>query len=647
MINFRKFQYKTLLTLTLVWTFLFAGLPVKAQISLDSGGLLSGSSAFVFRKSSNSSQRKAVVSRRSNVSRTKEQRRVVRTKIVRQSNTVARARQRKRGTKQIDSATFVSYQPKFKTMPNDEASLIFTGAGEYFLERDDITESERFFRGAIDLDGKNKLAKSGLSDVLTKRGNTFLEEDKTESAKLAFEEAVKNDDENAAAYAGLGEIFDSLNENDPAIENYEKALALDNNLTEIFTPLGILYYQNGEIAQAEKYLEKALNADADTAETQYFLGLVRFKQNENEKAAIALERSAQLEPDNSETFYYLGQVYDRLGEKQKSLAAYQKAVELDDKFAEGWFDLAVAYYNLGREAENEKDYFLKSKDAYEKARRFSSNDAQRRLNVDTYINVGEIYRRLAALETDRDAKRSYYAKAVGEYRLATTFIERKSDLFDESEKDQVAEIYSDFGYVAGQTELTKPPNMPKGWTTTINALKKAAEINANAIDYTNLGWVYFNAGQDESRLGRTAEATNYYQNGKEILQIALQENQNFVPALLNLGIIKGELKDFSGAVEMLEKALALSDDKAVKIIANNELGIAYRQQNDYDKAVKSFRTVLDSDANFASAIYNLGETEYQRKNKKEAQKMLEKLRQIGANYYYARLRGILAGAVLK
>lgn len=51
--------------------------------------------------------------------------------------------------------------------------------------------------------------------------------------------------------------------------------------------------------------------------------------------------------------------------------------------------------------------------------------------------------------------------------------------------------------------------------------------------------------------------------------------------------------------------------------------------------------------NFAPAIYNLGETEYQRKNKKEAQKMLEKLQEIGANYYYARLRGILAGAVLK
>lgn len=330
---------------------------------------------------------------------------------------------------------------------------------------------------------------------------------------------------------------------------------------------------------------------------------------------------------------------------RKTSSAKQRKVVL--KFAEAWFDLAVAYYNLGRESENGKDYFSKSKDAYEKARRFSSNDAQRRLNIDTYINVGEIYRRLAALETDLEAKRSYYAKAVGEYRVATTFIERKPELYDESEKDQVAEIYSDFGYVAGQTELNKPTNIPKGWTTTINTLKKAAEVNASAIDYTNLGWVYFNAGQDESRLGRTAEATDYYQNGKEVLLKALQKDQNFVPALLNLGIINGELKNFSGAVEMLEKALAISSEKSVKIIANNELGIAYWGQKDYDNAAKSFRTVLDVNPNFAPAIYNLGETEYQRKNKKEAQKMLEKLQQIGANYYYARLRGILAGAVLK
>ncbi len=647
MMSDKIFRCKTFLTLVLVWTFLMNSLPVKAQIDLDSGGLLAGSSAFVFRKSSGAPQRKTVSQRSSNASRTKKQRTIARTRIVKQSNTVARERQQKRGVKQIDSATFAAYQPKFKTMQNSEASLIFTGAGEYYLGQENLPESERFFRGAIDLDAKSNLAKAGLSDVLTRRGNALLEADKTDFAKLAFEEAVKNDSKNAAAYAGLGEVFDSSDNNKSAIENYEKALSLDSNLTEIYPPLGILYYQEGNIAQAQKYLEKALAADADNAETQYFLGMVRFKQNDNAKALTALKRSAELEPANAETFYYLGQVYDRLGDKEKSLAAYQKAVELDDKFAEGWFDLAVAYYNAGNEAKNGKDYFLKAENAYQKAKQLSNNETKRRLNIDSYVNLADVYRQLAALETTIDGKRNYYSKAVGEYRLATTFIERKPELFDASEKDGIAEIYSDYGFVAGQAELNKKPTIPKTWTTTIDALKKAAEISPNAIDNTNLGWAYFNAGQDANRLQKPADALNYYRQGKDVLQKALQEDQKFVAALLNLGMINNELKDFRGAIDPLEKALDLSNDKAVKIIANNELGIAYRQQNDYDKAAKSFQRVLDANPNFASAVYNLGETEYQRKNKKEAEKMLEKLRQLGSNYYYARLKGILAGAVLR
>lgn len=645
--NIRKFRRNTFLIIILIWTFLLGNFPVNAQIDLDSSGLLGGSSAFVFRRSSKAPQIKAVSRRNSNNPRSKEKRQVARSRIIKQSNTVAKSNQQKRGTKRVDSATLAVLQPKFKTMPKDEASLIFTGAGEYFLDQDNLIESERFFRGAIDLDGKNKLATGGLADVLTRQGNRFLESDNPESAGLKFNEAVKYDNKNAAAFAGLGEVFDSTDDDNSAIESYEKALTLDAGLTEIYPALGILYYRAGEIAKSENYLQKALANDAENAETQYFLGLVRFKQNDNENAVIAFKRSAELDADNAETFYYLGQVYDRIGKEQESLRAYEKAVELDPTFAEGWFDLGVAYYNAGNQAANGKEYFLKAESAYQQAKKYTNNEPKRRLHIDSYTNLTSVYRQLAAMDTTLDGKRNYYSKAVGELRLATAFIERKPELFAASEKDKVAEIYSDLGYVAGQAELNKPSNMPKSWNTAINALKKASEINPNPIDDTNLGWAYFNAGQTANQLRKVDDAQNYFRLGKEVLQKALQQNPNFVAALLNLGMINNGLNDFRGAVEPLEKALGLTNDKAVKIIANNELGIAYFQQNDYEKAAKSFRKVLDENANFAPAIYSLGETEYKRNNKKEAEKMLERLRQLGATYYYARLKGILAGAVLR
>ena len=645
--NFRKFRRNTFLTLVLMWTFLLSSFPVNAQIELDSSGLLGGSSAFVFRKSNKTPQSKAITRRNSNNSRSKEKRQVARTRIIKQSNTVAKSSQQKRGTKRVDAATLASLQPKFRTMPKSEASLVFTGAGEYFLDQNNFTESERFFRGALDLDKANKLATAGLSDVLTRQGNKHLESNEFETAELKFKDAIVNDDKNAVAYVGLGQVYDSLDNDSTAIKNYEKALTLDGELTEIYQALGILYAKTDEIAKAETYLEKALQEDADNAETQYFLGLVRFKQNDNVRALSAFNRSAELDADNAETFYYLGQVYDRLDKKQESIAAYEKAVKLNADFAEGWFDLAVAYYNAGTNEKDGKDYFLKAEEAYKQAQKHSNINDKRRLNINSKVNLAETYRQLAALETTPEGKRNYYTKAASELTSATSFIKRQPDLFADSEKDQVAEIYSDWGYVAGQSELNKPSNMPKSWMTTIEALKKASELSSDAIDYTNLGWAYFNAGQAANQLRKVDEAQNYFRTGKEVLQKALEINPRYVAALLNLGMMNNGLNDFRGAVEPLEKALELNNEKAVKIIANNELGIAYFQQNDFDKAAKSFRKVLDENPNFAPAVYSLGETEYKRGNKKEAEKMLEKLRQLGAGYYFARLKGILAGAVLR
>jgi hypothetical protein len=53
--------------------------------------------------------------------------------VVRQATTIAKSIQKTRPTKRIDAQEFKRIEPKIPTMTREEASLIFAGAGEYYL----------------------------------------------------------------------------------------------------------------------------------------------------------------------------------------------------------------------------------------------------------------------------------------------------------------------------------------------------------------------------------------------------------------------------------------------------------------------------------------------------------------------------------
>ena len=183
---------------------------------------------------------------------------------------IAKAVQKTRPTKRVDAQEFKRIEPQIARMSKEEASLVLAGAGEYYLEKDEIEKGLDFFRESVQLNAKNSYAKLGLSDASTRYGNQLLEKEDFDKAKFYFEEAIKYDEKNATAFAGLAEAQDSTDERDKAAVNYEKALSLNPKLTELYTPLGIVYYEKGDVNKAKNYLNKALATDADNPEHSIF-----------------------------------------------------------------------------------------------------------------------------------------------------------------------------------------------------------------------------------------------------------------------------------------------------------------------------------------------------------------------------------------
>jgi tetratricopeptide (TPR) repeat protein len=581
-------RHASVFSLFLVFAFLInAFQPVRAQDVVTSEDFTGGSSAFVFRTSRKPTQRKIALRTSSNLTRTKSAKLESIRRISKQSTTVAKVNPKRTKSKEVPPEAVKIDSVEFKRKTPQETSVIFAGVGEYHLNRDEVDKSVEWFREATLLDEKNNNAKNGLSDALTRKGNNLLTDEKYELAKLVFEEALRHNPKNAGAHAGLAIIFTSKDEIDNAIASYERALATDAELTELNAPLGVLYYQKGEIAKAEIYLQKAIAASPDNAETQKYFGILRFKQDRDQEALTALQRSVELDPNDSDAHYYLGSVLDRLNRDSEAIAAYQKSLQLNPNFADAWFDLGVAYFN--------RDRLNEAIEAYKQAIKLNQRYGE------AHANLADVYRLTGKWD-----------EAISSYRLATTFITND------------AELYSKFGYVATRRAAT--PGYRSYWKMAIENFEKAAAIAPHYIDYTNLGWAYYNVAQ--SNLRERNEADYKLNLGKARDAFVKANTLNPVPKVaaainLNLGMTLTDLGDYPGAIVALKKATEMQRDW---IAANHELGLAYRKNGDLENAVRQFKRVIDLDDKFAAAYYSLAEAEFRRNNLKEAKKYYEKLK---------------------
>ncbi len=598
---------KSQIAACLIMTVLLSVTSATGQDLVPVSDITGGSSVFVFRKTT---ARK--FSTAAHATRTKAARLESARKVKKQTETIAKTHpQRTRSTVVAPDKVPVN----IAKIPKEEASRIFAGVGEYYFNQNDIEKSISFFRESVKLDAKSQKAMLGLSDVLAWKGNDLLIGDDPQSAKPYFLEAVKNNPKNAAAYYGLGELNSDKNEANEAIANFEKALANNPALTEIYTPLGILYYQKGEIAKADGFLTKAVANSPDSAETQVFLGMIRFSQNRNDEAMAAYARAKTIDPGYADAYFENAEVLMRLGRTKDALTDYDKAASLRNNYFEAWRGAGEANLELRNYVESIADL----KRAIQ-----LRND-----NAEVFATLADAYRL---------SGKNYEAESS--YATARDIMLRNKDY----SRDDVADLYSRIGYVIGaQCAQNMKQAMPCRWPAAIKALEKAVELGGgNAVDYANLGWAYYNSARIDFYAKQETEGKAKLQQARIDLEKAVAANPPWVQGpMLNLGMTLTDLGDYAGAAEMLKRVVA----KEPWPFALNELGIAYRKQNNYKEAINQFRRAIDKNDDFAEAHYNLAESEFRNGNIGNAKKEYQKLKKLRREDLAAQLMIISNGAV--
>lgn len=616
---------KGLLTTALIFSFLFASMPVNGQVIVP-GNIAGGSSKYVIvglKKKGIS-----IARRSSQAKRTAKQRSSTRRQVVRQSQQVAK---QNRGRRDIDEVTPEEYrrlEAQIKRMPKEEASKVLAGAGEYYVTRDEVDNAVVYLEGAVDLDEDNNDAKLALSEVYATLGdralvkadeyndlaakaaaandtalfkrNGALANTEIQKAESYYAASAKYDPSNPSAYIGLGQYYDAEGKDDLARTNYEKALEIDPDLNEVKGPLGIIYFQEGgeeNISKAERLIGEALTAAPDNAESQFFLGVIRYKQNRNDEAVAALRKSISLDTENAESHYYLGASLNRLNKNDEAIAEFERAVGLDQRFVNAWFDLGVSYFNKGE--------YEKAIAAFEKAIEFNSDqtDELRNINDEAYANLAEAYRQIGKIDL-----------SISKYRIAVSRV-----------KDD-PELFTTYGFALGEKNL---------WEPAVASFAKAFELRPDSPSFvTNLGWAHYKASVFYESFNYRDKQKASLETAKEYLSRAAgmferagsDAAQNLAATNLYLGIVLNELGEYGAASKALEKSNALSGEKWAEAV--NELGISYRKNNDLKNAVKQFRKAVKMQENFTDALFNLSEAEFQSGNEKEARKIQSEVRKL-------------------
>jgi tetratricopeptide (TPR) repeat protein len=587
---FRSNRYlKAIFSLIVLASLNLQVLTVRATDIIASEDVVSGSSVFVFRESRKRPQERAgggpgLGSRGKSSYRER-------------LNAQIAANRRKKAEAAKARQAAVAKARARQRLAKLKLSNTLAAAAEKKMESGDIAAAIVDFRGSLKANPKNAEARTGLSEALTANGIQAAGEDYNETAVPLFEEAVKLDPKNEIAFTKLGEIHDARGRNDAAVANYEKALAIDPELSSLYLPVALAYVEAGNAAKADLYLNKAETTGGQASEARFARGVMLFKQDKHNEALAVFDQIAAAEPQNGAVQYQRAVIFDKLGQQDKAIESYKLATQIDPNYSPAWFDLGVIYYNRG-------DY-KNAESAYRSAIKADFANAKAHANLASTLRQQE-----------------RYAEANAEYKIAAETIKNDPDL------------YSEWGFCLGKVN---------DWEKATARLETARGMSTTAVDDTNVGWAYYNAAQADKAAEKDAEAAAKLEKSKEALETAVHKDPNLDAAHMNLGSTYNSLGEHDKAVGELNEAVRLHPDW---VIALNQLGLAYRGNNNLDMALSQFSRAVLLDGNNVNGLFNLGSTQYAKGDKKGARKTQDRLKKLRPDLA-EQLGNIIAGKAIE
>ncbi|MBN3910667.1 MAG: tetratricopeptide repeat protein [Nostoc sp. NMS1] len=443
------------------------------------------------------------------------------------------------------------------------------------------------------------------------RGLIYLKLKEYDKVVANFNRAIELKPNNPNYYLARGDFYEIRKENQKAFADYNQAIKLQPTNPELYINRAVAYQVFGDNKKVMADFNQAIKLDRKRAKSYIARAQAYQEFGDNKRAMADFTQAIELNPNNPELYITRAQAYEKLGDHEKAMADFNQAIKLDpDPW--NYITRAQAYEELGDHEKAMADF--------NKAIKLDPKNPELYIMRATYEKDNErvIADYNKAIEIDPKNPKVIYSIPF----IARSYIKR-GDAYWESKDYQKAlpdyikaiEIYDNLPPLTNSKDRSiklRQENLQEEGSSLQPIESRLDEIRS----YLEL--VFSKFERDEYEITRAKIVKIYltfkdYQNAIVNLTKTIQQNPNVFELYFHRGSAYLELKYYKNAIADLTKAIEIRKNNSIssclfeyafgQILCVNEYelewslyvnrGLAYKNQQDYLKAIKDFNKAAE------------------------------------------------------
>ena len=467
--------------------------------------------------------------------------------------------------------------------------MAYSTLGAVCRSRNDLKQAEQYYKTAADLSPRRSPIRLDYAKVKIQGGDLA-------GAKDYLQELVKKTPDYISAWLTLAEISFAEKKFDDCAGFLARIVSRDSVNFDALMLGGRVKLAKGEIDKAKADFERVAKIYPRSSRPYFQLALVNLAQDEVIKAVSSLDQALKIEPTFTEAILLQAELGIRRGELDPAIQSLQKFTKQNPQTPQAWLLLANAY-RVQKKLDESLAIYRQLQTAF-------TNNPQ------PAVLSGLIYR-----EQKKNAEaRQSFAKALEitpDYMMPLEQLV-EMDVIDKQFATALQRV---------QQPLEKYPKAPEplllqasvyvaqqNTNQAIVSLRKAIELQQDYRPaYFLLARLYVDSGEIKKAMDE--------------LTLIVTKNPKDIGALMLMGMIADQNKDFEAARDYYEKTLAV--DPNFGIAANNLAYIYCEHLNKLDKAYLMARKAREARRNDPSSADTLGWVLYKRAEYSDALNLLQ------------------------
>ncbi|NMF60513.1 tetratricopeptide repeat protein [Pseudanabaena yagii] len=186
------------------------------------------------------------------------------------------------------------------------------------------------------------------SQLFLEVGNLFNSLEQYEEAITDFDKAIELNPNYVKAWFNRGIAKGNLKRHKEAIADFDKVIELNPNHVKGWVNRGTA---KGNLQRYEESIsdyDKAIQINPNYAEAWSFQGGMKENLQRYEEAIADYDKAIELNPNYAEAWSFRGDAKENLQRYEEAIADHDKAIELNPNFAQAWSKRGIALTRLGK-----------------------------------------------------------------------------------------------------------------------------------------------------------------------------------------------------------------------------------------------------------------------------------------------------------